>query len=80
MIAGTIVNKKTVEAELESRVQKWKNIASGFKETYVVDLRYYEPQIGKQFDFEKFINEHHIDKVLILGNNNYFINVKNNFK
>ena len=50
-----------------------KLIASSFKETYVVDLRNYEIELGEKFIFEDFLKTHHIDNILILGNYNYFI-------
>lgn len=50
-----------------------KLIASSFYETYVVDLRNYELELKEEFSFDKFIKEHHVDKILILGNYNYFV-------
>lgn len=55
-----------------------KLLASNYNETYVVDMRNYEAQIGEKFSFDNFVKEHHIDKVLIIGNNNYFRD-KNNY-
>lgn len=54
-----------------------KLIASNYNETYVVDMRNYEVQIGEKFNFDDFVKEHHIDKVLIIGNDNYYRDKKN---
>lgn len=42
-------------------------LASHYRETYFVDLRYYEEQTGKKFDFRSYINDHHIDTVLFFN-------------
>ena len=49
-----------------------KLIASHFDKTYCVDLRYYEHYMGKPFDFEKYIENNDIDKVLLIGNIDFF--------
>lgn len=54
-----------------------KLIASSYNETYVVDMRYYETEVGEKFDFEKFVSQNHIDKVLIISNNYYYMNLAN---
>lgn len=50
-----------------------KLLASHFNETYSVDLRYYKPYMGKDFNFSSYVKEHGIDKVLLIGNIDYFI-------
>ncbi len=50
-----------------------KALASGFENTYSVDLRYYEHDLGKPFDFANYIAAHEIDKVLLIGNIDYFV-------
>jgi hypothetical protein len=42
-------------------------IASHFNDTYIIDLRYYERDLGEKFRFSKFIEDNEIDKVLFLG-------------
>ncbi len=41
-------------------------IASHFNQTYVLDLRNYYAAYQKDFEFSKFIKEHHINKVLFI--------------
>lgn len=44
-----------------------------FNKTYNVDLRAYESDIGKEFKFQEFLKEYDIDKVLLIGNIDYFV-------
>jgi len=55
-----------------------KLIACSFYETYVVDMRFYEAEVGEKFNFQEFIEENDIDKVLIISNEYYYTN-ENNF-
>ena len=48
-------------------------LASHFNKTYNVDLRAYKSEIGKEFELKKFIKEKDIDKVLLIGNKDYFV-------
>lgn len=57
-----------------------KLIACHYQETFVVDTRHYEAENGEKFSFDKFVQEHHIDKVLIIGNNYYYKNEENAIK
>lgn len=50
-----------------------KLLASHFNETCSVDLRYYKTYMGRDFDFAGYVEEHGIDKVLLIGNIDYFI-------
>lgn len=50
-----------------------KLLASHFSKTYSVDLRNYEALLGQSFDFSSYVKEHNIDKVLLIGNIDYFI-------
>ena len=50
-----------------------KLIASGFENTYSVDLRNYERDTGKAFSFSDYVSEHAIDRVLLIGNLDYFV-------
>lgn len=50
-----------------------KLLATHYNCTYAVDLRNYEHFNGKPFDFSSYIEENEIDKVLIIGNVDYFI-------
>ncbi len=47
-------------------------LASHFNKTYNVDLRAYEEDIGQEFNLNEFISEHDIDKVLLIGNIDYY--------
>lgn len=49
-----------------------KLIASHFNKTCSIDLRYYQNAMKKPFDIKSYIQEHQIDKVLLMGNVNYF--------
>lgn len=48
-------------------------LASHFNKTYNVDLRHYKRYSGEEFNIDKFVKEHEIDKVLIIGNYNFFV-------
>lgn len=50
-----------------------KLIASHFNRTYSIDLRYYEAYMGKEFKFSEYLKEHNINKVLLIGNIDYFV-------
>ncbi len=47
-------------------------ISSHFNKTYNVDLRKFETEMGYKFDFNNFITANDIDKVLLIGNIDYF--------
>ena len=47
-------------------------IASAFNYTYVIDLRAYEEDIGKEFNIYNYIAENKISKVLFIGDYNFF--------
>lgn len=47
-------------------------LASHFGRTHAVDLRYFESDLGREFDFDAYILENHIDTVLLIGDNSYF--------
>ena len=49
-----------------------KLLASHFNKTYSIDLRSYEGTFGSKFQFSKYIEENQIDKVLLIGNIDYF--------
>lgn len=49
-----------------------KLLASHFNNTYAVDLRNYEPHLGKDFQFSDYVEEHDITKVLLIGCMTYF--------
>lgn len=50
-----------------------KLLASHFGRTYVVDLRYYESSLGKPFSLAAYLREHNIDRVLLIGNIDFFV-------
>ncbi len=49
-----------------------KLIASHFNTTCSVDLRYYEPVTGKKFSLAEYTAAHDIDKVLFIGNTDFY--------
>ncbi len=49
-----------------------KLLASHFSKTYSIDLRNYESLLGEKFSFSQYVKEHKIDKVLLIGNVDYF--------
>ena len=49
-----------------------KLLASHFYQTYSIDLRYYKTSLGKDFNFAEYVSEHKIDKVLLIGNVDFF--------
>ncbi len=55
-----------------------KLLAAHFNKTISIDLRNYEHYMGKKFDFASYIEQNDIDKVLFIGNIDYFINEKFN--
>ncbi len=48
-------------------------LASHFNHTYNVDLRNYENQNKQAFDVVQFVKEHQIDKILLIGNVDYYV-------
>lgn len=49
-----------------------KLLAAHFGRTHAVDLRYYEPLMGEPFDLAAYVQTHDIDRVLLMGNIDYF--------
>lgn len=49
-----------------------KLLASHYNKTFSVDLRYYEHYMGEEFDFDSYVEENDIDKVLFIGSVNFF--------
>ncbi len=50
-----------------------KLLASHFFKTYSIDLRNYESFMGEKFNFSQYVREQEIDKVLLIGNIDFFI-------
>lgn len=50
-----------------------KLIASHYDRTYSVDLRYYRPHTGMDFDLKTYLEAHAIDTVLLIGNIDYYV-------
>lgn len=50
-----------------------KLLASHFNQTYSIDLRYYEAYMGQSFSLSEYLREHGIDKVLLIGNIDYYL-------
>ena len=48
-------------------------LAAHFDNLYSVDLRYYGVYMGEDFRLSEYLEEHNIDKVLLIGNIDYFI-------
>ena len=57
-----------------------KLIASNYNQTYVIDVRFYEAEVGEKFDFERFVNDNNIDKILFITNDYYYLNPDNYIK
>ena len=51
-----------------------KLLASHFDKTYSVDMRFYNAYMGKDFNISEYVKEHSIDRVLFIGNIDFFIN------
>lgn len=49
-----------------------KLLASHFNKTYSIDLRNYERTFGAKFQFSEYVKDSQIDKVLLIGNIDYF--------
>lgn len=49
-----------------------KLIASHFHKTYKVDVRHYEKDMEEEFNYEKYIKTNDIDKVVFIGNINFY--------
>ncbi len=47
-------------------------IAGDYNKTYVVDLRYYERDLGEKFNIEKFIKENNIEEILFIGDLGFY--------
>lgn len=47
-------------------------LAAHFGKTCAVDLRYFEAHLGREFDFDAYLREQEIDRVLLIGDNSYF--------
>lgn len=50
-----------------------KLLASHFNKTYSIDLRCYSYLMGEDFDIAEYIIDNKIDKVLLIGNVDYFV-------
>lgn len=48
-------------------------IASHYNKTYSIDLRHYERTFGENFDYIKYVKENDIDKVVFIGNIDFFV-------
>lgn len=48
-------------------------LASHFNQTYTIDLRAYEMDIGNKFNFNQYVNEHNITNVLLIGNLDFYV-------
>ena len=49
-----------------------KTLSAGFRECRFVDLRAYEAETGQAFDMARYLAEHRIDAVLLIGGVDYF--------
>ena len=50
-----------------------KLLACHFDRVHAVDLRYYETLLGQPFDLDSYLRAHQIDRVLFMGNLDYFL-------
>ena len=48
-------------------------IASHYNKTYSIDLRHYERTFGEKFNYTKYIKDNDIDKVIFIGNIDFFV-------
>ena len=48
-------------------------LSQHFSTLYSVDLRNYKAQTGKVFSFDSYVKEHGIDRVLLIGNLDYYV-------
>lgn len=48
-------------------------LASHFNKTYCVDLRAYEMDIGEKFNFNEYIENNNISKVIFIGNIDFYV-------
>lgn len=48
-------------------------LAEKFNITSSIDLRHYERDMGNKFNYEEYLKEYNIDKVLFIGNINYWV-------
>lgn len=48
-------------------------LASHFNKTYCVDLRAYEMDIGEKFNFNEYIENNNISKVVFIGNIDFYV-------
>ena len=49
-----------------------KLLASHFEKTFSIDLRNYERTFGSKFQFSQYVKDNNVDKVLLIGNIDYF--------
>ena len=42
-------------------------LASHYSQTFIIDLRYYQRDMGQAFDLDQYIAEHQADTLLMLG-------------
>ncbi|MBR6530111.1 MAG: hypothetical protein IKT43_01695 [Clostridia bacterium] len=50
-----------------------KQLACHFNRTYSIDLRYYKHYMGEEFSFDAYVEQHGIDRVLFIGNVDFFV-------
>lgn len=50
-----------------------KLLASHFNKTFSIDLRNYEREVGKKFNYTDYLKNNNIQKVLLIGNIDYFV-------
>lgn len=64
-------NLLVISASYSNAIKKL--IAGHFNKTYFIDLRHYERVYKKEFNLKKYVKENDIDKILILGYVNSFM-------
>lgn len=55
-------------------------VASHFDKTFIVDARYYKNYDGSTLNLKDYIDDHHIDKVLVLASTEMITNNQDNMK
>jgi len=48
-------------------------LAAHFNKTYCVDLRAYEMDLGEKFNFNKYIENNDISKIVFIGNIDFYV-------
>ena len=75
---GNVFEWKHKKDAVEKAGMKYDATLKGYfidkdSKTYSIDLRNYEAAFGKKFDFDEYVSQHDITKVLLIGNVDYYV-------